>query len=145
MDMEKINRWAGIIGNVGVLVGIALVLIELNQTNDLMAAQDRYNRLSAYTSNNSLYLQNADLPMIYDKIINGEQPSAAESSAVDLFLRNSNRVREWTFQELPSDDLPLEQWRRAFRDPLVSDQWKREKIEYNPEFREYIELFVLNN
>ena len=39
MDSEKVNRWLTLGANLGVLVGIILILMELNQNADLMKAQ----------------------------------------------------------------------------------------------------------
>ena len=39
MDSEKTNRWLTLGANVGVLVGVILILIELRQNADLMRAQ----------------------------------------------------------------------------------------------------------
>ena len=39
MESDKVNRWLTLGANIGVLVGIILILIELNQNSDLMRAQ----------------------------------------------------------------------------------------------------------
>jgi hypothetical protein len=39
MDSDKANRWLTLGANIGVLIGIILILIELNQNADLMQAQ----------------------------------------------------------------------------------------------------------
>ncbi len=39
MDSNKVNRWLTLGANLGVLLGIILILIELNQNADLMKAQ----------------------------------------------------------------------------------------------------------
>lgn len=40
MDAEKVNRWLTLGANLGVLVGIVLILTELNQNSELMRAND---------------------------------------------------------------------------------------------------------
>ena len=39
MESDRINRWLTLTANIGVLIGIILILIELNQNADLMRAQ----------------------------------------------------------------------------------------------------------
>jgi hypothetical protein len=39
MDADKVNRWLTLGANVGVLIGIILILLELNQNAELMRAQ----------------------------------------------------------------------------------------------------------
>ena len=59
MDSDRINRWLTLGANLGVLVGIILLVIELNQNRDLMRAQTRSDlsveiiSLLAQTANNS--------------------------------------------------------------------------------------------
>jgi hypothetical protein len=42
MDNDKLNRWLRLGANIGVLVGIALLIYELNQNRELMRAQVRH-------------------------------------------------------------------------------------------------------
>ena len=39
MDSDRLNRWLTLVANVGVLIGIILILIELDQNAELMRAQ----------------------------------------------------------------------------------------------------------
>lgn len=39
MDSDRVNKWLTLAANTGVLVGIVLILIELNQNSELMRAQ----------------------------------------------------------------------------------------------------------
>ena len=46
MKLDKINSLLGTLSNLGVILGILFLIIELNQNNELLAAQDRFNRLT---------------------------------------------------------------------------------------------------
>ncbi len=59
MDANKVNRWLTLGANLGVLVGIVLILIELNQKADLMKAQMTQSRAD-------------QLGTLYDTIINSD-------------------------------------------------------------------------
>ena len=39
MDIEKTNHWLTLVTNVGVLIGIGLLVYELNQNTNLMRAE----------------------------------------------------------------------------------------------------------
>jgi hypothetical protein len=41
MNVDQINRWLKIVGNVGALVGIGLLITELNQNNRMVKTQTR--------------------------------------------------------------------------------------------------------
>ena len=42
MDTDRLNRWLALGANLGVLVGLALLLVELDQNRDMMRAQTRH-------------------------------------------------------------------------------------------------------
>lgn len=42
MDTDKLNRWLTLGANLGVLAGLALLLVELNQNHEMMRAQTRH-------------------------------------------------------------------------------------------------------
>ena len=50
MDIEKANHWLTLITNVGVLIGIALLVFELNQNSNLMRAEMHAVRAEAKAS-----------------------------------------------------------------------------------------------
>ena len=50
MDKEKINFWVNHLANAGVILGIVLLLIELNQNNELVRAQIHQSRTDSFTS-----------------------------------------------------------------------------------------------
>jgi len=45
VDSDRLNRWLTLGANIGVLVGIILLIVELNQNRQMMQAQTR-NELS---------------------------------------------------------------------------------------------------
>ena len=42
MNQDRLARWLNLVANVGVLVGIVLVIVELDQNRDMMRAQTRH-------------------------------------------------------------------------------------------------------
>lgn len=85
MNSNKVNRWITLGANLGVLVGIILILLELNQNADLMRAQmvqERANHLVAK----------------YDAIIHSEfWPKIAAMQA------NSDGRDDWVASLSPED------------------------------------------
>ncbi len=49
MDTDKLNRWLTLTANVGVLVGLILLLFEIGQNTDLMRAQIAMDRSVSQT------------------------------------------------------------------------------------------------
>jgi len=44
VDSDRINRWLTLIANIGVLIGIFLLIVEIDQNNGLMQAQIEQSR-----------------------------------------------------------------------------------------------------
>ena len=44
MVSDRINRWLTLVANIGVLIGIFLLIVEIDQNNDLMQAQIEQSR-----------------------------------------------------------------------------------------------------
>lgn len=45
MNVDQINRWLMLAANIGVIAGIVFLAVEIQQNNELMASQARFNRL----------------------------------------------------------------------------------------------------
>ena len=50
MDADRLTRWLTLTANLGIIVGLALLIIELDQNSDLMTAQINQSRADAYVS-----------------------------------------------------------------------------------------------
>ncbi len=50
MNVDTVNRWLTFSANVGVVIGLILLLIELNQNSELLRAQIHQNRSDAHVA-----------------------------------------------------------------------------------------------
>ena len=90
MTSDRVNRWLTLGANLGVLVGIILILIELNQNADLMRAQMTQSRAD-------------NLVARYDSLVHSDYWPAISAK------RNSfSTTAEW------ADSLSPEEYERAF-------------------------------
>ena len=90
MDTDKLNRWLTLIANIGVLTGIILLLVELNQTQEIARAQIRnevYQGLSPVT------MVGLDYAQIIVKANAGEKLSAVEVTMLSGF--SEQMLRYW--------------------------------------------------
>ena len=93
IDWKKVGQWLGITANVGVLIGLVLVIIELNQNQTMMRAQAR-SQISSDISD--LLLRQAENPQLNDliyRIENGEDFSPQEMR--QYFQYNASLFRHW--------------------------------------------------
>lgn len=51
MNADRINRWLTLCANLGVVIGLALLIFQLEQNNDLMRAQIHQSRTDAWIEN----------------------------------------------------------------------------------------------
>jgi hypothetical protein len=50
MSLEKIGQWTTIITNIGVLLGVVFLVVEINQNTAALKAQDEYANLGQWTA-----------------------------------------------------------------------------------------------
>ena len=145
--MKKIDLGQAItvLANLGVIGGILLLAYELQQNNELMEAEARFNRLAVATENNDSIFENAELAELVLKDRNKQELTELERYRLDLLAARIILTREWTFRELPRSELPTERWRRATEGmPSMRTVYERNRGTYDPEFEEWFEENILN-
>ena len=144
MKKLDLGQAISILANVGVIAGIVFLATEIAQTNEYMAAQDRFNRLTALHNVQAHTIANADIALINARLNAGEELRPEEELAARMYQRIAMRSREWAYRELPENELPIEQWRRNFSSGYTLEMWSEEKTEYDPGFVDWIEENVLS-
>lgn len=97
MTADTLNRWLTLGANVGVLIGIVLLLIELNQNETMMRAQTRTELSNGIVEVLSMSASNPQLAGLIRRADDGEELSAEEllqfehrSFALFRYLENLN-------------------------------------------------------
>ena len=110
--MKKINlgQTITIFANIGVIGGILLLAYELRQNNEFMGAQERFNRLTISTGSFISVAENPDFAEAFLKS-NSDPDSltAIEEMQLSAQFWRVLRNQEWTFFELPREQLPIEE------------------------------------
>lgn len=73
MKAKRVNQWLTLAANFGVLIGIILLLVELNQNSTMMRAQTRYEISQGIVDLLSLSADNAQLASILRRGDSGEE------------------------------------------------------------------------
>jgi len=128
-------------GLVAVIASLLLVAFEIRQNNELMGAQDRYNRLTALTSNLESIFSNTNLAEVITKDPN--QITESEEVALRMYHLQTNYIREWTFLELPAEELPIELWRFSFQNSERRNSWQETKNQFDREFVKFVEEQII--
>ena len=148
MDTEKLNSLLTLLANLGVLVGIFFLAIELRQNNELMEAEARFNRVSASKEAFNIQSTNGELAEIVVKVNNG-QPL----TEVELYRFESSHMRflinmEWIFREMPEDSTERKYAKRRLAVALSNDLRRKiylQRIEdFDLDFVSWIEDNILS-
>jgi hypothetical protein len=150
MDSDKVNRWLTFGANIGVLVGIILILIELNQNSDLMRAQMTQSRADQLSNKYDTVIHSDYWPDIAAKrdAVDSDSDWIASLTPSELvrvryrFFREFDDVRN-QFYQYQEGFLPERIWRTSTRSQIrrllgyaaaLEQNWDGENL-YEDEFR----------
>lgn len=139
MNAEKISHWVSLIANLGVLVGIIFLIIEINQTNSLMQSEERYNRVLLALAGPDLVVENPHLATALRKRNSGEELSADESQILDAYWTGNFISWQWSWEELDSSDLPVTLFTNSLSKDDVRVSWERQREFLKPGFVKFME------
>ena len=149
MDSDRINRWLTLGANVGVLVGIILLIVELDQNREMMRAQTR-NEISVQVVDLLSQVATSDeLSILLLRSQSGEPLSDQEtiqfqnrSRAMLRYFENVHyQYRQGMYDEQEFSG-QREAWRRFASNAAYKPIWCAWRETFSPEFRmEFEALF----
>lgn len=143
------GQLAGLIANLGVILGLLFLAYELNQNNELMEAEARLNRTILAIDAWRATAENPGLTELREKEKRGEALSSAETRQIDAAVMAVFVTIEWAFGELPEDSSEVNQIREVQRhnfgnSPEYNRVWQLRKNSFDPEFVHWMEANVVN-
>ena len=141
MKLKNISEWTTLTSNMGVIVGIIFLATELQQTNELMESERRFNRLQVVLDGNSSYFEN---PVLADAILKSRNSIAlsdSEETMLSFQMINIFTTWQWTWLELGgTEEFPLQQYRDSYQsNEFVRDYWEERKPLMLPSFVQFME------
>jgi hypothetical protein len=153
MRMLEIGQVLTIVANVGVIAGIAFLVMEVRQNNRLLAAQARYS-LRQYRNDIADTLMLPHVLEATHKWAAGEELSAMERSSGLMAALKLIELWEWQYGEyaagmLKRNELPIAAWRLWFHGegPLpvpVRGIYELRKGVLNADFVQFFEQNVIS-
>ncbi len=137
MDSDRVNRWLTLGANVGVLIGIVLLAIELRQNNQLMEGEARRARASSVQETWTVMAENGELASLIAKDLNGEPLDQVGSLRLMAFWLRTLTDLQLAYQELPEDELApvAARYRSNFRQfPSLVTTWETHKKWFRQDF-----------
>jgi hypothetical protein len=129
--MKKIDlaQSIGLIANIGVLAGIVFLGIELQQNNELLAAQGRAARAEVAQGLFLRLMENPGLARATAKAMSEEELDGDEMLVLRSFHSYILTSWQYTFGEYQRgliDELPINPWRNLFRGiPGLAEYWRQ--------------------
>ena len=146
LNLDNLNKWSTLITNIAVVAGILFLGYELNQNNENLEAQSRYNYRDGRAEGNLLNAHDPVFAGIMVKSINGEELSQTELFQLDAYFRYMFVNWEWAHGEVVRGrgGLGAESVGAVFATfPQALETWSRARDSYNESFQNFVESEVL--
>ncbi len=142
MKNIKVGQAIGVLANVGVIVGIVFLVIELQQNREMMRAQTRNELSQGIVELMTVLATNAELASLRRRADNAEELTEDETYRYETFTRAVFRYWEnvhYQYRLGLYDQLEFERQRDAWasyaaRSKAMVDYWCEIRIEFSPEF-----------
>ena len=142
MSIEKTNQIMGVFANVGVLLGIIFLAIELQQNNALMETRARAEFADRATSTMSLVAANPQLAEIMARPF-AELSAGEQLQRRHFFLRVMKNLEFLFLESNDISELPIVGWRIAFQDSDNLQMWEVEKQRFKQRFVAFVETELI--
>jgi len=147
IELGQIMR---ILANLGVIAGIVFLGIELQQNNQLLVEEARYNNLSERIRANELQLVNPEINRLM--YLPSDDPNEEELALRATLIRKTILLWQWEYQLAESgvyswastDSALSDTWREVFRKRQYADAWESEKFQFDPAFIDWMEENIVN-
>ena len=147
MNANKLNSWLRLGANIGVVIGLALLIYEINQNTEMMQAQINQGRTDTALSEQQAVFNSDYIPALDVKIRNGEQLSDEELVRYEHIFRSFNRNMDnqlWQYNHgFLGENIPYS-IRRAVRNVIAGNElgiaaWDETKRIYSGDYVAFVD------
>ena len=152
MNLDKLNQWLTLLGNLGVVVGLIFLVIEVQQNSQLMQAQTRDSVTEKTLSFYESIYGATDTFENWESIRNRSeiaQPVSGEEMRFSQIALANFRLweNEWYQFQIGLFDINefeprYVMWSRLLRSPAYRSLWDQMKASFAPEFRNKIDSII---
>jgi len=121
--MKKIDlgQAISIVANVGVILGIAFLAVEVSQNTDALTAQARYNHLQGRQYSRVAAMENREFASTLARLATNEELSPEDEIQIASYFQYAFLGWQWEYGEylagrLPREDLPTNGWKLAMQE-----------------------------
>ncbi len=147
MNAEKLNAWLSLGANVGVVIGLVLLIFEISQNTEMMQAQINQSRTDTALSEQQAVYTSDHVPALLARIDRGEQLSDEDLIRYERFFRAFNRNQDnnlWQYNEGYLEENIPRSIRGAVREVIAGHRlgiatWELQKYSYTAEYVAFVE------
>lgn len=148
MKFEELNQWLSLVANLGVLVGIIFLAVELNQNTSMMRAQTRDSVTEKQMNFYQMLVTDSELTRKY--VDNGGYLVDPDLFAAGTVFRAQLRMweNEWyQYQQGLFEDEEfaprVETWKQVLTSQYFRGLWSSQlRLQHAPEFRSEIDQLI---
>ena len=141
MNLDKINQWLMVLTNLGVLIGIFFVGIEIRQNTQAQLAESRQQMMEADLGILSQFVEYPQIILNTD----ASELDEIELARMQAYWLSMLRSREFGWFQYINGNMDEATWRSylepmfsAFETGLARDYLKSGRYDGNPEFKAYL-------
>ena len=147
MKTKQWNHWLTLAANLGILVGLVLIAIELNQNTKQLSLELEWQINQKMFENNRDLLGDNPTPIFAKSVLSPEELTFEEFQVASAFVLNFLGVAEDRFFLYKRGLLSDQEWKSYIDDDIeltlgyrfAQEYWKRSKSIFEPEFVEYVD------
>ena len=152
MNLENVNKWLTLLGNLAVLAGIVFLAAEISQNTSMMQSQTRNAMTENQMSFYALIIENPDVQELFMRGGGSSETSmyeATELSKLSFLLNSQLRMWENEWYQYSQGLYDAEEfeprlgiWKREMRNGRHQAFWTFWRDTYSPGFRSLIDEYV---
>lgn len=144
MEKPSISQTISVAANLGVIVGLLFLALEIEQNNRLLRAEALASLVEARNLPRVLMMQDPEFAEFWLRVESGEPLSPTDARRFRAYAERG--ILNWAFQyeqylegNLLESQLPIEGWRSSLSDERWMEAWRGLEPGLAPEFVEFVE------
>ena len=150
MNADNVNKWLTLSANIGVVIGLVLLIIEIGQNTEMMRTQINQSRTDTAISEQQAVFNSDHVPAVIAKVRREEKLSDEEMIRYTTYFRAYNRNQDnnlWQYnQGYLGENIPRS-IQSAVRtvvggNTLGIETWDEQKHAYTDEYMAFVDTAI---
>ena len=147
MNANNVNKWLTLSANIGVVIGLVLLIVEIDQNTEMMRAQINQSRTDTAISEQQAVFNSDYMPALLAKLNTREPFSEEETNRYETYFRSGNRNQDnnlWQYNQGFLGENTPRSIRGFAREVIGASEigittWDNQKYSYTDEYVAFVE------